>query len=474
MQFDVAIVGGGIAGLACAVALRESGLRVSVFESSSSLGGRACSWTDHHTGDDIDLGPHIILTEYRNMLAFLQQLGTRDRIVWETDRLMRLREGPQVTDMRLHALPPPFHLLPSFARANSVSWADILSNRRVLWLAMRLNEQGVQSLDRTNALELLRRCGVTHRFIDWFWATACLSVLNVPLERCSAGALMRVFAQLTGLRKYAIGVADVALAELFVPAAVRQLALADGLCFTRSRVARIMEQSGRFQAIVLEGGERCLAKICVAAVPPRALARLLPDEWRQVRPFDTLDSFEPSPYVSCYLWFDRKFTQEKFWARIWSPAGLNTDFYDLSNIRRGSGERGESWVASNIIYSHRTEALSDEQIVARTLGELQEAIPAAKRACVRHAVVNRIPMAIPCPTPGTEQNRPATRTPIEGLLLAGDWTDTGLPASMESAVHSGWAAAESILQRQGRPRSLVLPKRAPEGIAGLVHRYGAR
>src|SRR5687767_9563755 len=135
MHSDVVIVGGGLAGLACAVALRDSGMRVSLFESSHLLGGRACSWADAHTGDVIDLGPHIVLTEHRNMLALLDVLGTRDRIVWETDRLIRLREGAHATDMHLRSLPAPLHLLPSFVAARSVSCADMLSNRRVLAIA---------------------------------------------------------------------------------------------------------------------------------------------------------------------------------------------------------------------------------------------------------------------------------------------------------------------------------------------------
>ena len=474
MQADVVIVGGGLAGLACAVALRESGLRVAVFESSARLGGRACSWTDAHSGDEVDLGPHIVLTEYRNMLTFLEQLGTRDRIVWETDRLLRLREGRRSTDMRLHALPAPFHLLPSFARAQSVSWRDIVSNRRVLWMAMRLSEEQVKRLDRRTALDLLQQCGVTSRFIEWFWATACMSVLNVPLERCSAGALMRVFAQLTGLQQYAIGFADVSLAELFVPSALRLLKRAGCAVHINAPVIRIVGEGERFQSVVLDGGERFDARICVAAVPPQSLTRLLPAEWRQISPFTSAVAFDPSPYVSCYLWLDRKVTRERFWARVWNPADLNTDFYDLSNIRCAWHGRSESVIASNIIHSHRAEPLSDEQIVARTLQEIQEALPAAEHASVRHAVVNRIPMAIPCPKPGSENMRPPTRTPVGGLLLAGDWTDTGLPASMESAVHSGWAAAEEIWRLQGSPRRLVLPKRAPEGIAGWVHRHGTR
>jgi squalene-associated FAD-dependent desaturase len=472
MHTDVVIVGGGLAGIGCAVALRESGLRVSIFESAHVLGGRACSWTDAHTGDVIDLGPHIVLTEHRNMLALLDVLGSRDRIVWETDRLIRLREGARVTDMQLHSLPAPLHLLPSFARARSVGWADILSNHRVLWTAMRLTESKVRPLDEHSAIDLLRRCGVSQKFIDWFWASACMSVLNVPLERCSAGALMRVFSQLAGLQRYAIGFADVGLAELFVPASIRLVEDAGGRIFCASPVQQIVCEGGRFQAVALANGERVAARICVAAVPPQVLTGLLPPGYTGMPPFSDASAFEPSPYVSSYLWFDQKLTGEKFWARVWNPADLNTDFYDLSNIRRGWRDRDGSVIASNVIYSHRARQLSDDDIVSATVNEIQEAFPHARHASLRHAVVNRIPMAIPCPVPGSERRRPPTQTPIDGLLLAGDWTRTELPASMESAVHSGFSAAEEIWRSSGRPRSFVLPKRAPQGIAGLVNKYG--
>jgi squalene-associated FAD-dependent desaturase len=470
MQADVVIIGAGLAGLACAVALRESGLRVLIFESADSPGGRARSWTDARTGDSIDLGPHIVLTEHRNFLALLELLGSRDRIVWERDRLIRLREGARVTDMRLHALPAPLHLLPSFARVRSLSWRDILSNRRALWMALQLGEQQVRSLDELSGIDLLRRVGVSERFLEWFWASASISVLNVPLERCSAGALLRVFSQLAGLQQYAIGFADVGLAELFHPAAVRLIEQAGGRLHCRSRVARIDCGGERFRAIALESGDTVQADICVAAVPPQSLAELLPPQALRTQAFDDVTAFEPSPYVSTYLWFDRKLTREKFWARVWDPKGLNTDFYDLSNIRQGWGDR-ESVIASNAIYSHRAHHLSDEEIVATTVEEIREAVPGVDRSHVRHAVVNRIPMAIPCPTPGSEQRRPPTQTAIAGLLLAGDWTRTELPASMESAVHSGWSAAQEIWRLSGRPRRLVLPKRAPQGLAGFVYRH---
>jgi squalene-associated FAD-dependent desaturase len=468
---DVVIIGAGLAGLACAVALRGSGLRVEVFEADATLGGRARSWVDARTGDAIDLGPHIILTEHRNMLLLLEMLGSQQRIVWETDRLIRIRDDMGVWDTRLYPLPAPLHLLPSLMRVRALGWRDLLSNRRVLDCAMRLDERQVQALDACSAADFLQQCGVTKRFIDWFWRSAGMAVLNVPLERCSAGALLRVFSQLVGLQQYRIGFPDGGLAELFVPAAVRLLEAGGTRIHSNARVERIVCEGGRFSSLVLDGGERVQAPVCIAAVPPQSLRPLLASKFLSLPSFRDLAAFEPCPYVSSYLWFDRKLTHEKFWMRIWDKRHLNVDFYDLTNIRSHWRDRNGSVIASNVIYSHRAHALSDDEIVTATVREIGQAFPEAQRCGLRHAVVNRIPMAIPCPAPGTECKRPPTATAIKGLLLAGDWTRTELPASMESAVHSGWSAAEEIWRGIGRPRVLVLPKRELQGIAGLVQRH---
>lgn len=470
LQADVAIMGGGLAGLTCAVALRDSGLNTVLFEAAETLGGRARSWTDSTTGDVIDIGPHIFLTEYRNVLALLDLLGTRDRLVWETARLIRLTEGAQVTDMQMHPLPPPLHLAPSFARVRSLDWRDKFSNLGTMLLGMRFDEELVLRLDEMSAAEMLKRRCVTQRFIDWFWATACIAVMNVPLERCSAGALMRVFAQMIGRRQYHIGFAADGLAELYVPGAARAIADAGGRIYTRTSVSCILPDGKRAAGLVLHDGARVQARWYVAAVPPQALACVLPHEWLHLPSFKHLAAFEASPYVSSYLWFDRKLTNDKFWTRVWNPHGLNSDFYDLSNIRPDWRNRG-SVVAANTIYSHRAHDLSDVDIVACTLREIRDVLPLVASARLQHAVVNRIPMAIPCPLPGTERKRAGTISPVDGLLLAGDWTRTELPASMESAVYSGWAAAEVIWRSIGRPRTLVHPKLPRQVFARLV--YGA-
>jgi 15-cis-phytoene desaturase len=465
LHTEVVIVGGGLAGLACAVGLVDNGVAVMLLEASSTLGGRACSWTDPASGDVIDIGPHILLSDYPNMRAFLGRLGTEDQILWQTDKLIRLIDDDQSIDMYERPLPPPLHLLPSIAKVGSLSLRDKASNRRITWLAMQLGEDDIEALDALSAAQLLERYGVSRGFRDWFWASACMSLLNAPLEECSAGALMRVYAQLIARRNYRFGFPRGGLGDLYAPA-LRAIVNGGGRVHTRTRAVQLTGDADAVTGVVLADGARISAGHCVLAIPPQALATLAPDA-AEAR------AFEPCPYVSIYLWLDRKLSHEKFWYRLWRPENLNNDFYDLSNIRTGWGER-PSVIASNIIYSHRAHPMSDKRIIEVTRRELAEAMPQAANAAVLHSVVNRIPMAIPRPAPGTERKRPLPHTARRGLLLAGDWTRTGLPSCMESAVKSGLRATEAILCDIGRPRQLARPIRPREGFAGLVHRLAQR
>ncbi|WP_019142586.1 hydroxysqualene dehydroxylase [Noviherbaspirillum massiliense] len=467
-MFDVVVIGGGLAGLACGVALADSGVRVAVIERDGRLGGRAGSWAHSGTGDMVDVGPHVVHTEYRDMLALLERLGTRDLITWHMDKVLTIASKPRPVVLRHWPLPPPFSLFPSLLGAPGLTIRDCLSMRATTWKTMQFGEEQVPALDRMSALDFLRAQGVSQPMIDWWWKFAAMVVTNVPLEHCSAAALMRIHAQLSGHRRLHFGFAAVGLAELFAQQASQAIEAAGGRVLT-GREVRAFIGSDRVEGVVLDEGTRLQAAHCVSAVPPQELAPLVPDAWKSRQPFDALAAFEPSPYVSCYLWFDRQVLNERFFAHLWSPTRLNYDFYDLSRIRRGWADR-PSVIASNIIYSHRAHGMSDEDIVQATVRELAEFAPEAANAQVLHADVHHIPMAIPCPTPGTERKRPHTRTPIPGLVLAGDWVQTHLPCSMESAVRSGWLAAEQVLAERGSPRQIALPQRPYDGLAGLVRR----
>ncbi|MFL6591480.1 MAG: hydroxysqualene dehydroxylase HpnE [Luteimonas sp.] len=466
---DAIVVGGGLAGLACAMALGDHGLRVRVLEAGDNAGGRARSVSDQATGDRVDIGPHIVLSEYRNMLRLLEQLGTQHHMAWQGSRFITFVDKPRPVTFYVRPLPAPLHFMPSLLRIPQVSLADIASNARLFWRVMRLRAHDVQRLDGDSAEAVLRRWGVRSRFIDWYWRTVSMAIMNVPLERCSAGALFGFFRYMIGVGGYQIGFAARGLGDLFVPQAMRRIAAQGGDVLLRTRVAQLEPgREGDVAGVRLADGSVLHAPRVVSALPPQDLLPLLPQAWSSAHAtFRNVGRFAPSPYISTYLWFDRKLTHERFWAKVWSPETLNYDFYDLSNIRDG-WQRRNSLVASNLIYSERAHAMSDEDIVAATVRELSEYVPEAAKAQVVHARVHRIPMAIPAPYPGSERMRPGNTTPIDGLFFAGDWTHTGLPASMESAVRSGWLAAEQVLSAAGRPQSIVSPLPRMEGLVRLI------
>jgi 15-cis-phytoene desaturase len=462
MQTDALIIGGGIAGLTCAVALRNEGLSVTVLEASPSLGGRAASWVDRTTQDTIDIGPHILLTEYPNFLRLLDTLGTREDVVWQEPGLfLHLVDGEKSYPYRVASnWPTPLHFMPSLFGDEHISWLDTLSAAPVTAWALRATEEELRALDEESALPFLKRMGVRAHHVERYWALAAMSIMNVPIELCSAAALMRLHRRLMGNNQFRVGFAREGLGSLYTEQARRLI----GDVRTHTKVRSVEDG-----AVVLEDGKRLTTSHVVSAVPPHELRRLLPTERLSDPRFQKLVRFQPCPYVSVYLWFDKKLTDLQFWARSFSPNDFNLDFYDLTNINPKWSER-PSLTASNIIYSHRAHALSDEEVVRETVRELSEFLPEARRARVTHSVVNRIPMAVHCPYPGTDRARPPTVAVDDNLVLAGDWVDTGLPSSMESAARSGWLAAEAVMRARGVERELAVAHQELAGLAGFINR----
>ncbi|MCC2677221.1 MAG: amine oxidase, partial [Ramlibacter sp.] len=250
MSPDALVVGAGVAGLRCALALADAGMKVVVLEAAPHAGGRASSWADETTGLQVDIGPHVLSSEHRNFMAMLRRLGTGDQVLWQRRPLITLHDARGVLNMPSPRLPPPLHGLPLLPRAlTRLSLRDGWSNLRIAWRAARLNERTLRELDVEEAHAYLREMGVSPAAVEWFWRSAMLALLNVPLEQCSAASMMRVFRLMLGRSGYHFGFPRLALSQLYVPGCCRAVVRSGGQVLFGARVRRLRVGHGRVTGV---------------------------------------------------------------------------------------------------------------------------------------------------------------------------------------------------------------------------------
>lgn len=464
-EFDVIIVGAGVAGLAAATTLADRGLRVALLESRSILGGRARSWVDGVTRDPVSIGPHVVVSEYPNFFKLLERLGTRSKIVFQPWRhFLTWVQGRQDYHVRSKPLPAPASWGPASVFDPFVTWADKHSTVPAAVHCLSLSEEQLLELDGESGSDFLRRLGVSERYITHFWGFLSHAILNVPVEEVSATALVRFFRRLVGRSSMEMGFADCGLGELLKPAK-ELLESLGSVVLTNTEVAGFLGDD-RCEGVVLDSGVKFIARQgVISTLPPQTLLPLLPRSWVEAHPsIRDLEKLKPCKYFSVYLWFDRKVSEGKqMWARTYNKNDLNCEFYDFSEIYTGTDSRGTKWkdrpsfIGSNIIDAGRLKDPSDEELIQGTMQELEERFPLVKEAKLVHSVVTRVPMAIHRPVVGTERLRPDQASPVPGLFFGGCWTRTEFPGSMESASRGGFLAADKLLRAQGKASEAAVP-----------------
>jgi 15-cis-phytoene desaturase len=473
---DVAIVGGGLSGLATAVALLQEGYSVTVIEKLERLGGRARSWRDEKTGDPVHIGPHIIPGKYPNFFKLLNEVGSDRNITWQDGSHITIAEQDETIEVDpVSWLPAPFSLIPAQLFSDRYSFAEVASNAPAIAYALLMDDEDIQRLDQMNAYAFLKMLGVRDSVINQDWRFNCRAIMNVPLEYCSAGALMNFFKHFVSMKDHSVGFPEQGLGELFAPDAKEFLRNHErGELRLETEVSELLGDSNQVDGLKLENGEELYPDRTVLGLTAPQCLTLLPRKWqKKYSYFSDFGFFEPCRYISPYLWFDRKITDMKFWARRYRYEDLNLDFYDMSNIGDDINDNN-SLITSNIIYTDRLGDLSDEQVVSETVEELSELFPEVDESQVIHSVVSRVPLAIHCPFPGTQQRRPDPESPVENLYITGDWINTGIPSSMESAAKGGWLTAESILEADGKKSSLAKPVEGHGDIPKWINKIGQR
>jgi zeta-carotene desaturase len=470
---SVIVIGGGLAGLSSAVALAEAGFRVRLLESRPHLGGRATSYVLPN-GEHVDNCQHVTLGCCTNLDDFYRRVGAAHKIR-TYDRLIFADPAGRRGVIQASPLPPPFHLAPSFALFPLLGWAD---KRGIARAMLAITRSGGQPDDAAGAtmLDWLRRHGQTERAIERFWGVVLVSALDEELGRTDARYGADVFwkAFLANRTGFLLGIPAVPLGELYdgCRAAIERRG---GEVLLRAGVREICVADGCVAGVTLDNGQLTTADAYVAAVPHDVLPALLPPAVveREVA-FANLRHLRPAPITGVHLWFDRAILADPFvtlldrttqW--IFNKSRLYAAARERPEASGMVGERGQ-YLQLVISASYDLVPRSRQEIIELCCRELREVFPAAREAHLQKATVIKETAATFSPQLGCDRWRPAQKSPVKNLFLAGDWTATGWPATMEGAVRSGYLAAEAILAGEGQPKRLLQPDLPAQGFARLA------
>jgi squalene-associated FAD-dependent desaturase len=458
-QYNVAIVGGGLAGLAAGCALAEAGLRVTVFERRPYVGGRASSYEHPGTGEVVDNCQHVLLGCCTNLIDFYNRLGVSEKIRW-FDELTFIEPGGRVSKMAPSFLPAPMHNVPTFLGAKMLSAKDKFAIAR----AMAAMSRGLPDDSGEDFLSWLRRHKQTEQAIERFWKTVLVSALNEDLDRVSVRYAAQVFREsfMKSAAAGRMGLPSIPLSDLYGNA-IEYIRARGGEVLLRSSVTAIGPKQDRVGVLTGLGEQQFDFAVLAAAF--QNVASLLPSDESANPIKQQLGKFEPSSITGIHLWFDREITP--------LPHAVLLDrtiqwMFHKSKFHEGRENAGPgSYVELVVSASKSLVQKSREEILELATRELAAFFPAVREAKLVKATVIKEIYATYAIVPGLDNYRPAATTQWPQIFLAGDWTATGWPATMEGAVRSGYLAAEALMKSLGRGKKFVVADLPATGFMKL-------
>ena len=434
----VVVIGGGLAGMAAAMALESAGLRVTLIEARPSLGGRAGSFIDPHSGQELDHGQHVLLGCCTNLIDFYRRLGTLHQIRWQ--RTIHFLDARSHGDLwSMPGLPAPFHLTAAVLLLRTLNAGERRSLIGAMAAMMRIGREGRRRLADIEFGQWLREHRQDEQLVRRFYDPALRGALNEDPARASARYALQVFqdAFLSSSDGFLLGLPRCPLSQLYRPFPCRDVRLG-------VRVGGLRFDETRVRAVELAGGELLPADAVVCAVGHHVLRGWVPAELaeRDAR-FAGLGKLVSVPILNAHLWYDRPVLSRTHAALLEGPLQWVFRKDPSGRALHGVISAARQWTQ---IDSRRALDIFADQ--------LRRLLPAAQHARLERGLVLVQKRATFSPLPGVDRWRPTQAPPADGianLFLAGDYTRTEWPATMEGAVRSGYLAAERVLEALGRP-----------------------
>lgn len=425
------VMGAGWAGLSCSIRLAQAGYRVTVLEAGKRLGGRASSFHDSKTGDTVDNGQHLLMGCYTESLSFLKTIGTFNKLQFQKNLSVDFldRQGKSYR-LSCPSLPAPFHLFTGLLGLGTLSLAEKIGMARVYRAVKSWNGNG--ALRGVTVEDWLISLGQSQRCRKHFWDLITISALNERSAVAEADSLAIVLKEafFVSREKSRIAMAGDGLSDLLDPACGNYLAAHGGKIQRDCLVTGLTVEGDGIRHITLRGGESLRADFYVSALPFFALKNMLGPGLAGTPFFSKINHLESSPIFSISLWFDRQVTDKKFCALL--------DTHVQWVFNKGNH------LALVISGARACLGMPDPELLDLCVKEIHECFPLSRDARLLHHLIQREKNATLSPKKGHGEFRLPQKTPVKNFFLAGDWTDTGYPATIESAVLSGVKAFRAV------------------------------
>ncbi len=434
---SVIVIGGGLAGLAASAALADAGHAVKLLEARPFLGGRATSYEigNGEEAEFIDNCQHVLLRCCHNLLDFYRRLGVERHITFYR-QFTFIEPGGRRSVLRRGLLPAPAHFAESFVRLKFLNFREKLAVASAMRAIDR--EHLREDLDSISMQQWLQEKRQPPRAIERFWRQVLVSAINEELDEMAAAHAFQVFRLgfLARSDSYEMGVPAVPLANLYGQDAWQRLGNVE--LRSRTPVSRI-QIAGNLVRGVMAGNQELHADYYVGALPFERVAAVAPELNLD------MSAFSHSPITGIHLWFDRPVTD------LPHAALLDRTIQWMFDKHEGR------YVQLVVSASRSLTEMPRADVIALALHEFAEFFPAVRDAKLEKAHVVKEIRATFSAKPGLEAHRVAVKTRIPNLFLAGDWTKSGWPATMEGAVRSGYLAAEAVTAAAGAPQRFLIP-----------------
>jgi len=457
---SVIVIGGGVAGMSASCALAEAGFSVHLVERRGYLGGRASSYLHPGVNEVIDNCQHVLFGCCTNLIGWYRRIGASEKIHWTRDMTMIEPGGRRSLLGPSPYLPAPLHGLPKLLSAHAFTRSDKLALARAFRAMLR-----PIPLETTETLaQWLERHRQTGGAIERFWKLVIASALNAEIECIALPYAAKVIRELfmNSASAGEMGLNTVPLTELY-SGVKTQLEEHGGAVHLNTSVEGLSwdEETSEWSACTRDGP--ITAPLLLLALPFEAMGKLvasMPPADGAESLLQQIDRHEHWPICSAHLWFDREITDLDHAVLLDRESHWLFNRSRLQPSRKGNLHYIEIEVSASRIFAGR----SRNEAIELTLRELADFFPAVKQAkLVKAALVKEVRATFGVP-PGIDRQRPSSRSPWPNCFLAGDWTATGWPSTMESAARSGHLAAEALCEAMGQPRPFLVPDLKPQGL----------